>query len=169
MKYLMVFLSCLVFGLFSCADSGGGSDTTDPVQIAFTFDGVDYKWTEGFDGTHDTSSGVIDIESSAQGWSEYLFASETTYGLHPIPNYFYMDNSGITGSYSTIAYISFPDDNEHSYNGDVTCDITTYDNVGGLIIGTFTGVVKDNASASDATHDINGSFKVIRLSDDFYI
>ncbi len=184
MKYLILVLSsCFVFGLFSCGDGDGGGgkekDSLNPTQISFTLDSIEYKWTEGYEGP---MAGGQYLDSSAQGWFDgdilnlvaSPIASFIYYSGDPA-DYYLGDPADIikveievnsTDEYAAVT-VDISGDAYDTYSGNLTFDITALGEVGEFIVGTFTGTIYTGSDAS-VEHDVtNGSFKVIRLFDEF--
>jgi hypothetical protein len=158
-----IVILLVLFGFFISCDNEGG---LSGYYIYAELDGTPYEWRLG----------LTNIEDDAFGWVQtgtidttVLFATPNveTGGTEP-DNYVWIEFQGTTtGTYS----MSDMGESGYRINGvdwpfsDIALVVTTFDDIGGVIAGTFSGTIESIADSSTLTIE-NGQFNVIRAPDD---
>ena len=157
-----IVIPLVLFGFFISCDNAGG---LSGYYIYSLIGGTAYEWRLGY----------TDIEDDAFGYVErgpnrtWLIATPDVETGAPAPeNYAEIVFEGATtGTYS----ISDMGPSFYSINDvrwdftDITLVVTTFEDVGGVISGTFSGTVEDEGTNTMTVE--NGQFNVIRTPD-FY-
>ena len=118
-----------------------------------------YEWKHGDTGFQDNAFGIV--VSMMGEWTILYAAPETTEDFTNADNYvllyFLGTTTGIyTEASSQCMYVI--DGVEWTFT-DITLNVTTYEDVGGVIAGTFSGTVADGSTNTMTVED--GQFKVI--------
>ena len=139
-----IVIPLVLFGFFIGCDNAGG---LSGYYIYAELDGTEYEGRVG----------LTDIEDDAYGWVQtgdpdrtVLFATpDVETGQSEPDNYVWIAFEGTTtGTYS----ISDMSPSDYNINGvgwaftDITLVVTTFEGVGGVITGTFSGIVADNGN-----------------------
>jgi hypothetical protein len=152
----IIVIPLILFGFFMSCDNGGLSGYYIYAQL----DGTEYEWRLGFTFIEDDAYG------SVAGFPEttYLIATpDVETGAMEPDNYVWIAFEGTTtGTYS------MSDMGRSTYNindvewvfTDITLVVTIFEDVGGVIKGTFSGTVEDESSNTMTVE--NGQFNVIR-------
>ena len=165
MKRLLLII-IVAFIAASCSSFFMGCTTSSslpPYYVAFTVDGERYVW----------EFGLTEFESNTFGSKLEENPDDTHFIALPteeewsggLQNYITIAFEGAAVGTYPIQNISYTVDGTHHtlVNGSIT--ITNYEDVGGVIEGTFSVEVTDG----DTTITIeNGEFKVMRVADNTY-
>ena len=156
-----IVIPLILFGFFMSCDNAGG---LSGYYIYAELDGTPYEWKLGLTNIEDNAFGVVDTTLPA---TTLLFATpDVETGDTEPNNYVWLEfEDTTTGTYSISDMWS-----AHYHMAgidwdftDIALEFTTYEGVGGVITGTFSGTIADNGST--ITVD-NGQFNVIRVTDD---
>jgi hypothetical protein len=160
-----IVIPLILFGFFISCDNAGG---LSGYYIYAELDGTAYEWKLGLTNiVVDSFGSVITTEPPD---STLLFATpDVETGVSEPDNYVWIGFAGTT----TGAY-SISDMRAASYTindigwrfTDITLVVTTFESVGGVITGTFSGTIEDEGANTMAVE--NGQFNVIRAPDDSF-
>jgi hypothetical protein len=151
----------MLLGFFVSCDNAGG---LSGYYVYAEFDGTPYEWKLGLTNIVDDAFGLVTTMSPPD--STLFFATpDIETGASEPDNYMWIEFEDTTiGTYS----ISDMDRASYIFEGvewmftDITLVVTTFEGVGGVITGTFSGTVTNNGSTMTVE---NGQFNVIRVSD----
>lgn len=153
-----IVIPLVLFGFFLSCDNAGG------YFIYAELDGTAYEWTLGLTNIDDNASGWVFTLDSPE--TTVLFATpDVETGVSEPNNYVWIGFEGTTtGTYSIsdMGSASYNFDGVPWFFTDITLVVTTFEDVGGVITGTFSGTVVDNGSTMTVE---NGRFNVIRAPD----
>jgi len=155
----VIVVLMLVFVLLAC-DNTGDSISLSGYYIYAQIGNTDYEWKLGFTIIEDDAFGFVETGAPDTTW--LLATPDVATDLADTINYVMIVFEGTTtGTYS----MSDVDQAGYVINGfpllftDITLDVTTYEDVGGVIKGTFSGTVEDVYTNTMTVE--NGQFNVI--------
>lgn len=155
----VIVVLMLVFVLAAC-DNTGDRISLSGYYIYAQIDNTDYEWKLGFTNVEDDAFGIVEIGTPDTTW--LLATPDIATDLADASNYVIIEFEGTTtGTYSMSDVIQAG----YAINGlpllftDITLVVTTYDGVGGVIKGTFSGTVEDLYTNTMTVR--NGQFNVI--------
>jgi len=154
-----IVIPLILFGCFLSCDNAGS------YFIYALLDDTAYEWRLGLTNIEDDAYAVVRTGAPDR---TLLFATpDVESGDSEPENYVEIRFEGTTtGTYS----ISDMDGSAYTINGvgwiftDITLVVTTFEDVGGVITGTFSGIVANGITNTMTVE--NGKFNVIRLPDD---
>jgi len=152
-----IVIPLILFGCFvSCDNADGLSGYYIYAQIGYT----DYEWKLGFTNIEDDAFGVVEAGTPDTTW--LLATPDVATDLSDTINYVVIEfEVTTTGTYSMSDVVQAG----YVINGygwmftDITLVVTTYEDVGGVIKGTFSGTVED--MYTNPMTVVNGQFNVI--------
>ena len=158
----VIVIPLILFGFFMSCDNADG---LTGYYIYALLDDTVYEWRLGLTNIEDDAFGSLDIATTDR---TALFATpDVETGDTESNNHVWIEFEGTTtGTYS----ISDMDGSAYTINGvgwiftDITLVVTTFEDVGGVITGTFSGIVANGITNTMTVE--NGKFNVIRLPDD---
>lgn len=157
-----IVIPLVLFGFFISCDNAGG---LSGYYIYAVIDGTAYEWRLGLTNIEDDAFGTVN-----SGEITILFASpDVETGESEPANYVFLWPEGTTtGTYSISDMFEamYQIDGVEWYFTDITLVITTFEDVGGVIAGTFSGTVEDEGLNTMTVE--NGQFNVIRIPDDSF-
>ena len=139
------------------------SESLPPYYVAFTIDGERFVWEYGLTNIERNTFGSrLDEGTVYTHFIALPIEEEWSGGLQDWITISFIGES--EGTYP-IYHITYTEDGTHYslLNGSIT--ITKYEEVGGVIEGTFTAEVSDNGTTIEIE---SGQFRVIRVADDTY-
>jgi hypothetical protein len=155
----VIVVLILVFGLVAC-DNTGGSIRLSGYYIYAKIGDTDYEWKLGFTNVEDDAFGIVEPGAPDTTW--LLATPDIAADVGDTDNFVMIVFEGTTtGTYSMSDVVQAG----YSINGlpllftDITLVVTTYEDVGGVIKGTFSGTVED--LYTNTTTVENGQFNVI--------
>ena len=160
-----IVIPLVLFGFFiSCSTTTGGiSGYYVYAELAST----SYTWRLGLTNIEDDALGWVTTDEETD--TTVIFATpDVETGVTEPSNYVWIEFDGTTtGTYSIIDMISarYNMNDIAWYFTDITLVVTTFEDVGGVIKGTFSGTVMEEGSPNTMTVE-NGQFNVIRATDD---
>ena len=168
MKRHFFKITSAVFALFilvSLAGCGDDSGSEDNYFIKCTIDGTTYNYTYGFteEAFGGPAFGNCDPGASP---STFIMAQPgvTAYASGIPADCIFLDfNALTTGTYTTGADFSIYLGGTKIDSTSFTLNVDQYEAVGGVISGTFSGVISNAASGAMPVTD--GSFNVLRIAD----
>ena len=162
--FRLIFIIVLILlGFFiSC-------DNAREYYITALIEGTEYDWKLGLTEIEDDAFGLVETGPLV---TTSLFATPTVEtGLSEPFNYVDIGFIGRTvGTYSIFDMMAA----RYHLSGvdwnftDITFEVTTFEDVGGVIVGTFSGTIEESGSTNIMTVE-DGQFRVIRAPDDFEI
>jgi hypothetical protein len=157
----VIVIPLILFGFFlSCDNTSGLSG----YYIYAEIDGTAYEWKLGLTIIEDDAFGTVDTGDPVT--TILLATPNVETGDTEPDNYVWIAFEGtITGTY-TISDMSGSgyEINDVSWTfSDITLVVTTFEGVGGVITGTFSGTVENNGSTMNVE---NGQFNVVRAPND---
>ena len=162
-----IVIPLVLFGFFlSCDTAGGGNeDGLSGYYIYALLDGTVYEWRLGLTLIEDDAFATRNTEFTN---FTMLFATpDVEPGIDEPNNYVEIAFEGTTGTYSIsdIAFAGYIINGVEWEFTDITVVVSTYEDVGGVIKGTFSGTVQEEGNINTMTVK-NGQFNVIRAPDD---
>ena len=162
-----IVISMVLFGFFVSCDTAGG---LSGYYIYTEFTGSAYELKLEW------KLGPTNVDANACGWvwtgdpneTHIMATPDVITGESEPYNYIYIRIDGTTTGTYSISDVSF------RYNigdlgawvfTDITLEVTVFEDVGGVISGTFSGTVENLLNSSTLTVE-NGQFNVIRAPDD---
>ena len=158
-----IIFPLILFGFFTSCDNAGG---LSGYYIYAELDGTAYEWRLGLTDIEDDAFG-----SMGPGTTDVtgLFATpDVATGDDEPNNFVLLIFEGIAaGTYTTFETSGyyFIDGKVWMFS-DITIVVTTYESVGGVIVGTFSGTVSDEQTNTMTVK--NGQFNVIHAPDDSF-
>ena len=159
-----IVIPLVLFGFFVSCDNGGG---LTGYYIYAELDGTAYEWKLGVTGIDDDAFGSLNVDDDMTE----IFATPEVVTLASLSeeypsNYVIIDlGATTTGTYSISDLFSVYRINAIRWIfTDITLVITAYEDVGGVIKGTFSGTVQEEGSSNTMTVE-NGQLNVIRVPD----
>jgi hypothetical protein len=152
----------ILVGFFISCDTAGG---LSGYYIYALLDDTEYEWKLGLTNIVDDAFGFVQTDIVD---STVLFATpDVETGAAEPDNYVWIEFEGKkTGTFSMSDVIN----TGYTINGvewdftDITLVVTVYEDVGGVIQGTFTGTIEESGDTNTMTVE-NGQFNVIRVED----
>jgi hypothetical protein len=157
-----IVVPLVLLGFFISCDNAGG---LSGYYIYAVIGGTEYEWKLGLTIFEDDAYGsVITIGDPDR---TFLFATPyvETGDFAPDNHAWIVFEGATTGTYS-ISDVSqaYYDINDVRWDfTDITLVVTTFEDIGGVISGTFSGTVEDEGSNTMTVE--NGQFNVIRITD----
>ena len=157
----IIVILLILFGFFiSCDNTGGLSG----YYIYAELDDAPYEWKLGFTNIEDDAFGFVSVGAPDR---TIIYATpDVETGVGEPDNYVRIEFEGATTS-------NYPNVLQSGYiiNGvlwgftDISLGVTTFEDVDGVITGTFSGTITEEGSTNTMTVE-NGQFNVIRVPDD---
>ena len=155
----VIVVSILVCVLVAC-DNTDGSISLSGYYIYSQIGNTNYEWKLGFTNVEDDAFGIVEPGAPDTTW--LLATPDVATDLGETLNFVMIVFEGTTtGTYSMSDVVQAG----YSINGlpllftDITLVVTTYEDVGGVIKGTFSGTVEDLYTNTITVE--NGQFNVI--------
>lgn len=156
-------MSLILSGFFlSC-------DNAREYYIKALIDGTEYDWKLGLTEIEDDAFGMV--ETGTPDTTSLFATPAVETGLTEPFNYVDIRFAGTTvGTYTIFDMMGA----NYHLNGvgwnftDITFEVTTFEGVGGVIIGTFSGTIEESGDSNTMTVE-DGQFRVIRVPDDMFI
>ena len=161
----IIVIPSILFGFFISCDNAGG---LSGYYIYALLDGTAYEWRLGLTNIEDDAFGSVDTGTPDR--TVLLATPDVETGETQPDNYMLIRFEGTnTGTYSVSDIV----DTGYVINGviwlftDITLVVTTFEGVGGVIKGTFSGTIEESFSTNTMTVE-NGQFNVIRVPDNVF-
>ena len=162
-RFIPLILLLLPAVIFSFGASCTG---TGEYIISAMIDGTAYSFTSGLTGIEENAFG--ELYTSSGGGLVILATEFNVASLASAANCFYFEIDSMStspASYteadSKFCFIKLS--GTHWYFDTMTLEITQFDSVGGVMKGTFSGIVDDYLTSPKTVSD--GTFEVIRIPD----
>ena len=153
-----IVIPLVLFGFFLSCDNAGDLYGH---YIYAQLDNIAYEWKLGFTNVDDDAFGMTESDVTA-----LLATPDVGISDEEANNFVFIVFEGITtGTYSISDLIN---ESQYRINGvswyftDITLVVTTFEDVGGVITGTFSGTVEDVGTTNTMTVK-DGQFNVLRV------
>ena len=155
-----IVIPLVLFGFFISCDNAGG---LSGYYIYAEIDGTAYEWKLGFTNIEDDAFGFV--EPGGPDRTILVATPDVETGDTQPDNYVRIVFEGTTtGTYTDVIQSSYNINGIAWIITDITLVVTTFEDVGGAIKGTFSGMVEEEGSSNTMTVE-NGQFNVIRTAD----
>ena len=152
-----IVIQLILFGFFMSCDTGGLSG----YYIYAELDGTAYEWRLGLTLFEDDAYGTV--VTGDPNRTLLIATPNVETGEAPPDNYMWIVFEGATtGTYSVsdVTPAGYMINNVYWEFTDITLVVTTFEDVGGVISGTFSGTLEDEGTNTMTVE--NGQFNVIR-------
>ena len=158
-----IVIPLVLFGFFISCDNAGG---LSGYYIYAELDGTAYEWRLGLTNFEDDAYASV-ITIGDPDLTMLLATPDVETGDFEPDNYVWIEFEGATtGTYSISDVINSGyviNDTDWLFT-DITLVVTTFEDVDGIISGTFSGTVQEDGTSNTMTVK-NGQFNVIRITD----
>ena len=157
----VIVIPLILFGFFLGCDNAEG---LSGYYIYAELDGTAYEWKLGLTDIEDDAFGSRNTEDNMTE----IFATPEVLTSEELPsNYVIIDLiATTTGTYSIsdVSIVVYRINDIRWIFTDITLVVTAYEDVGGVIKGTFSGTVQEDGSSNTMAVE-NGQLNVIRVPD----
>ena len=160
---------CLALIMTGCGSGGAGDG--GGYFVSFTAGGTDYVLTRGYTDTDVFDTGANGAKHSSLDVYYITASGESVAAMDQGPYFAFRLEVNTPGTYDTTGTdvsVGFTPDGTTDYYDDSTLDFTltldSFGSVGGVITGTFSGVLEEYGTGTPLTIS-NGYFYVERLAD----